>query len=117
MDELVLSDKQRLFARLWAKLILQAFEMGYTVTLGETWRSDATAALNARTGLGISNSLHRLRLAGDLNLFKDGNYLRDSESYRPLGEWWKLQNPLCAWGGDFSKPDGNHFSVTHEGVR
>jgi hypothetical protein len=36
-------------------------------------------------------------------------------SYRPLGEKWEAMGGT--WGGRFSHPDGNHFSLEHEGVR
>jgi hypothetical protein len=54
-------------------------------------------------------------LAIDLNLFKDSEFLEQSEDHRPLGEWWKKQHPDARWGGDFD--DGNHYSFEHEGVK
>jgi len=88
------------------------------VTLGEAWRTPQQAALNAQDGKGIRDSLHCERLAVDLNLFQDGNYLMHTEQYRALGEWWKTLGPAYRWGGDFkSRPDGNHFSITPDGVR
>lgn len=110
---MTLGEKQRLFSRLVAKLILQAYEMGYEVTLGEAWRSKETAEHYAKIGRGIKTSLHRDRLAIDLNLFKDGRFLMQTESHRPLGEWWEDQHELCRWGGRFS--DGNHYSMEHGG--
>lgn len=112
-----LGAKQRKFSLLVAKLITWAYENGYEVTLGEAYRTPEQAAINAQTGKGISNSLHRIRLAIDLNLFKDGQYLARSEDHKPLGEYWKSLDPLCCWGGDFSRPDGNHYSLTHGGVK
>lgn len=110
---MTLRQKQSLFARLYARLILHAESLGYEVTFGETLRPPETAALYEQQGRGIANSLHTLKLAGDLNLFRDGRYLSSTESHRPLGEWWERQHELCRWGGRFS--DGNHYSLTHGG--
>ena len=113
-----LSEKQQLFTELVARLILWASANNYKLTFGEAYRTPEQAALNAKTGAGISNSLHRIRLAVDLNLFINGQYQSDSAAYKPLGDYWKALHPDCCWGGDFkSRPDGNHFSLQHEGVR
>lgn len=112
--------KQSAFAGAVAKLVLEALDRGYLVTFGEAYRPEETAALYEEQGRGIANSNHTRRLAIDLNLFLYGQYLTDSEHYRELGEWWKRESTdeyTCAWGGDFSRPDGNHFSFEHNGVR
>lgn len=121
-NNVTLRERQSLFVKLVADLIQYAYrELGYELTFGETWRSPDEAKRNAEQGEGIANSLHCQRLAIDLNLFIDGKYCADSESHRPLGEYWKKLHPLCRWGGDFRdkngnpKPDGCHYSVTHEG--
>lgn len=109
---------QALFTALVPGLIQQAIKMGFEPVIAEVERSKAQAAANAASGAGIANSLHCERLAIDLMLFKNGVYLTDTEDYRALGTWWKAQNSLCRWGGDFkSRPDGNHFSVTPDGKR
>jgi hypothetical protein len=110
-----LREKQSKFAVMIAQLILRARAMGYEVTLGEAWRPPETAAIYAAEGKGIANSLHIKRLAIDLNLFFGDKYLTDSEDYRPLGDVWRAWGG--SWGGDFAKPDGNHFSLEHEGIR
>lgn len=111
---MTLRDRQVLFARLFAMLLIEAQALGYEVTLGECWRSPEEAVRLAGTGQGITRSLHCDRLAVDLNLFKDGLFLTKSEQYLPLGEWWEKQHPDCRWGGRFKSPhqDGNHFAVT-----
>ncbi len=113
---MTLSEKQQLFTKLIAQLILWADEKGYRLTFGEAYRTPEQAALNAKKGSGISNSLHTKRLAVDLNLFINGQYQTNSAAYLPLGEYWESIGG--SWGGRFrDRPDGNHFSIEHEGVR
>ncbi|EOK1817969.1 M15 family metallopeptidase [Escherichia coli] len=110
-----LSEKQQLFAVMIADLIHWAQEHGYRLTFGEAYRTPEQAALNAKSGKGIRNSLHTLRLAVDFNLFINGKYQADTDAYRPLGEYWESIGG--AWGGRFSRADGNHFSLEHNGVK
>lgn len=111
-----LRQKQSHFAQMVAQLIRKAAELGYEVTLGEAYRTPEQAALNAKSGKGISNSLHTKRLAIDLNLYRDAVWLTKSEDHKPLGDWWVTQGG--SWGGNFKRnPDGNHYSLEHEGVR
>lgn len=112
---MTLSEKQQLFTKLIAQLILWADEKGLRLTFGEAYRTPEQAALNAKSGKGIANSLHTQRLAVDLNLFKNGIYQTDSAAYKELGLYWESLGG--AWGGRFSRPDGNHFSLEHNGVR
>ncbi|MEQ9872105.1 M15 family metallopeptidase [Pectobacterium odoriferum] len=111
-----LSAKQATFTVMVARLITWAAENGYSLTFGEAYRTPEQAAINAKSGAGISNSLHTQRLAVDFNLFIDGVYQSKTEAYMPLGEFWESIGG--AWGGRFtSRPDGNHFSLAHGGVR
>ena|SRR3990172_1005048 len=112
---LTLGEKQRIFAYNVAQLIVWAYEQNYAISLGEAQRDPRIAELNAKEGKGISNSLHLIRLAIDLNLFKDGVFLTASEDHRPLGTYWKTLHVLNRWGGEFAKPDGNHYAMSHEG--
>lgn len=110
---MTLRQKQSLFVALVSSLIRHAYAEGYELTFGECWRPPETAALYAKDGRGIANSLHTSRLAIDFNLFRDGQFLSSTESWKPLGEWWEQQHPMCAWGGRFR--DGGHFSLEHGG--
>lgn len=109
---MTLSQAQRIFSVKVAKLILWADSKGYGITLGEAWRPPETAALYAKQGRGVKNSIHEIRLGVDLNLFKDGAYTSKSEDYKPLGRFWEnMAEPgiKTVWGGAFN--DSGHFSV------
>jgi hypothetical protein len=113
---MTLSEKQQQFARM--VFMLLAFvntKNGYEVTFAQAYRSPERAAEKARLGTGISNSLHCKRLAIDLNLFVRGVYQTTTAAHKPLGKFWKSLGG--SWGGDFTKPDGNHYSLKHNGVR
>jgi hypothetical protein len=112
---MTLGEKQKVFAKMVGQLILKAYDEGYQIALEEAYRPPLTAKQYAIEGRGISNSLHTLKLAIDLSLFRNGKYLTKSEDYLPLGEYWEELGGT--WGGRFSKPDGNHFSLEHEGIR
>jgi len=93
-----LSEKQFQFTEALGKLINKAYEMGYTITLGDAY---------AKTG-HKANSFHYKRLAIDLNLFKDGQWLTMTLDHAPLGAFWESIGGT--WGGRFKHPDGNHYS-------
>lgn len=102
-----LREQQSLFARLLAELILWVYDQGWELTLGEGQRDDRRGHMR--------NSLHYERLAQDLNLFVDGEYIRDGEhpAWRAIGEEWESKHPLAAWGGRFG--DANHVSLQRGG--
>lgn len=110
---MTLRQKQSLFVRLVSALLIEANTRGYDLTFGEAWRSPEEAMRLAKLGKGIKNSLHRQRLAIDLNLFRDGKYLSSTAAHQPLGEFWEGLHPSCRWGGRFG--DGNHYSLEHGG--
>lgn len=117
---LSLDEKQLLFPNLLIRLLQEAHKQGFGVKMGETHRTPEQAAWNAKKGVGVKNSLHCLHLAVDLLLFRDGKWLTKSEDYEGLGKFWeKLSSPdmECAWGGRFKKPDGGHFSISHNGIK
>jgi hypothetical protein len=111
-----LRKKQSEFAKLVPRLIDKAYELGFEITLGDAFRdSRVHGDLGVRKSYSHPNSAHKVRLAIDFNLFKDGEFLEGTESFRPIGEWWEQQHPDARWGGRFN--DGNHFSFEHAGVK
>lgn len=94
-----------------AEFVVWAYGQGYALTEGEAFRTLEQAEWDAAHGLGIVNSLHRLRLAQDYNLFIGGVYQTSGEAYRPLGEHWEAQGG--SWGGAWG--DYGHFSLSPDG--
>lgn len=109
--------KRLLFAKLVGRLLVHADAIGITVQLGEAFRPPETAALYAKQGRGIAKSLHTDKLAIDLLVFHGATYVSDGSApeYAALGAYWKTLHADCRWGGDFSRPDPGHFSITHDG--
>jgi hypothetical protein len=111
-----LRQKQSKFARMVADLLIKAYDLGYEVTLGDAYRDPRVfGVMGTKVGFayGQINSCHKLRLAIDLNLFKDGVFLETTEDHRLLGEYWESVGG--SWGGRFN--DANHYSLEHEGHR
>ena len=92
-----LNEKQFKFSAMLSLLIQKAYDLGYTITMGDVWARDGH----------VKGSFHYKRLAADLNLFKDGIYLTETEDHLVLGQWWESIGGT--WGGRFR--DGNHYSL------
>ena len=111
-----LGKKQELFMRLLPKLINKAHQMGFEIRGGDLFRDPRLhGKLGDKVGYGHRNSCHKIKLAIDLNLFKNGKFIQSTEGHRQLGEWWEQQHELCFWGGRFK--DGNHYSLEHNGLK
>lgn len=117
-----LLEKQFLFSKLIAKLIGWIYEQGWSVTLADG-SIDLERKVRTRAGLvfvgedaqHMKGSLHYTRLAQDLNLFIDGEWISDGGHpvWTKIGTHWEALDPLCRWGGRFG--DSNHFSLEHGG--
>ena len=113
---MTLGEKQRLFTFRVSLLIQWAYENGYELSLGDAFRDPRVhGATGEKKSYSSANSCHKMRLAIDLNLFKDGTYLNQTGDHRPLGDYWESLGHECSWGGHFG--DGNHYSFAHNGVR
>ena len=111
-----LLKRQMEFTHKVVQLLTKAHELGYEVTLGDAFRDPRVfGPMGTVLGYGRGKSAHKQRLALDLNLFKDGKFLSGTEAHEELGTWWEGQG--CSWGGRFSPPDGNHYSLEFGGVK
>jgi len=104
----VLSDKQARHVKFTALLILYIYERGYTAAWSFAKRCDECT-------VGKDKSLHKIKLAIDLDLFKDGKYLTKTKDYEFAGVFWESLDPSCEWGGSDGRDDGCHFSISHNG--
>jgi hypothetical protein len=106
------SDTQWEFLKCLADLIHFAELGGYKFTMSRGYASEAA---NAADG-GHPESCHLHRLAIDLNLFVDGEYITgDHPVWNELGEYWESLHPLACNGRTFN--DHNHFSFMWNGVK
>lgn len=107
-----LGATQRRFTRLVGLLIEWAYQNGYELTVGDAYRDPRLHGdVGTKRAYGSASSNHKIRLAIDLNLFKDGVYLDKTDDHRPLGEYWESIGG--SWGGRFN--DGNHYSLEWQG--
>jgi len=111
---MALREKQSRFVRMVAKLIEHAGHLGYELTFGDAYRDPRLhGEMGEKKGYGRYSSNHKIRLAIDLNLFKDGKYLTKTQDHKFLGEYWEEMGG--SWGGRFN--DGNHYSIEYQGHR
>lgn len=106
-----LREAQEMFALNITQLIVIIFKHRFTCTLGEAWRPKKTAELYAKQGKGIRKSSHCNRLALDINLFYKGRYLKTTKAHEVFGKIWESLHPNNRWGGNFKRPDGNHYEM------
>lgn len=109
--KMTLRERQSLFIRNFAKLVLWTFENGFEVTAGELLRTEEQQQIYRKKGLSkAERSRHQDKLAGDLNLFVGGVYQTTKEPYRPLADYWKSLHPDNVAGYDWGW-DANHFEM------
>ena len=110
-----LGQKQRRFARNVPRLIDMAHNLGFEVTIGDVFRDPRISGhYGVKKGYSSKYSNHKLKLAIDLNLFRNGRYLSSTKSHRELGEWWMSQGEDHEWGGAYGRFDGNHYSLSYK---
>jgi len=113
-----LSGNQQRFTECVGLLIAQAYRLGYALTFGDAYRDPrAYGDHGVKKSYAAAESVHKLRLAVDLNLFVEGDYITSGDhiAYQQLGEFWEGLDPAARWGGRFD--DANHFSFEQWGCK
>lgn len=113
-----LGEQQELFLRLEARLIDKALEIGdrnnFTVRGGDAFRDPRVhGAYGEKKSYSAASSMHKLKMARDLNFIRKGVLLNNRSEFIEIGEWWEKQHELCRWGGRWN--DYGHFSLTYDG--
>jgi peptidoglycan L-alanyl-D-glutamate endopeptidase CwlK len=113
MSQKTLREKQALFHRCIAKLILEAYKLGIEVYINELYRSlERQKQLYQEGKTRTLNSMHLYGLACDIYVLKNGKpVLEETEEYIRLGQIWKSWGGR--WGGDFKTlKDFVHFEYS-----
>jgi len=109
-----LGQKQEQFSRMIVQLMQWAFDHGYEIRMGDAFRDARVhGVIGEKKGYGKANSCHKSKLALDINLVKNGEFIQTTEGHTELGEEWERMGG--SWGGRFN--DGNHYSLEHNGMR
>lgn len=111
-----LSKKQQRFTYCISQLIAHAYSKGYGLTLGDAYRDPRLHGdFGTKSSYSAAKSVHKIRLAIDMNLFIDGVWIADSDhkAWLDIGEYWETLDHSARWGGWFH--DANHFSFEHWG--
>ena len=109
-----LSDKQKKLPSMICLLIEFVIrETNLDMTFGDAYRDP-----RATFPYSHPESLHKSRLAVDFNFSRNNKLVTESEELIEVGEFWESIGG--SWGGRFKTPngpDGNHFSLEHNGMK
>lgn len=105
---MTLGEQQQLFARDLVRLLLEAFELGYEVRIGEVHRTADQQAIYVKTGRSKTmNSRHLDKCAADLFFFKNKQLI---DYPVELGKLWESYCDKNSWGGFWNSfKDTPHF--------
>jgi hypothetical protein len=111
-----LGKKQELFSSLYPLLVPYLISLGYQIRSGDLFRDERVhGAFGIKKGYGRAFSCHKLKLAIDLNVMKNGIYLRGeeaNEAHHKAHDYWDSLG-----GSKRILRDMNHYSLLHNGYR
>lgn len=106
-----LGERQEQFASMLPGLINEALRLGYRVRIGDVFRDPrAHGDFGVLKGYAAANSVHKLKLAVDLNLVLDGKL--NSAGHKLLHDYWDKVG-----GAERILGDMCHYSLNWEGYR
>ena len=98
---MTLGEHQEAFAKDFALLLAKAWELGYSVRLGEVQRPIEMQQLYVKTGRSKTmDSMHLKKCAADLVLLIDGQVCTRAQ-IKPLGDYWESLTLINRWGGNW----------------
>ena len=107
-----LSEKQRIFTRNIAKLIVYAYQNGFELTFGDAFRTVEQQEIYIEQGKSKTmNSMHLQRLAVDFNFFINNKLTYKKEDVEMLGKYWESLHEDNSWGGYWRFKDTPHFQM------
>jgi D-alanyl-D-alanine carboxypeptidase len=117
---MTLGQSQEAFAHDVVSLLSKAWELGFSVRLGEVQRPIEMQQLYVKTGRSKTmDSMHIKKCAIDLVLLIDGQVCTRAQ-IKPLGDWWESLSSIHQWGGNWrgavdngksSFVDAPHFQI------
>ena len=111
-----LGSEQELFMRMLPRLIDKVHALGYGIRGGDLFRDPRSHGKVGTQGVyGHRNSAHKLKLAIDLNLTKEGVYLEGSAAEAAHSECHDFWDTLD--GAKRIPHDLNHYSRPYNGMR
>lgn len=111
-----LGKKQEKFMRMLPRLIDHIHSLGYEIRGGDLFRAPSVfGEIGEKKGYGHRNSCHKLKLAIDLNITKDGVYLRGDAAKTAHDMFHDFWDDLG--GSERIAHDLNHYSLEHQGMR
>ena len=103
-----LGEKQEKFSRMIVLLMMHIHASGYGIRGGHWYRC-------SNCYVGSKNSNHKLKLAFDINLAKDGIYLDNEEAEEAHSGFHDFWDSIG--GSKRIEGDLNHYSLEHHGHR
>lgn len=100
-----LLERRMIFTNNICKLVTFITNQCIGVTIGECYRTQEQAEIYAKQGVGIKDSQHCKGLAVDINLFCNGEYLKDVKDYKIAGQYWEYLHNNNRWGGNWDRDD------------
>lgn len=99
---MTLGERQELFSRMIAHLILKMYDMGYQVRVGDFWAKPRNPLEHK------ANSEHYEKCAGDINLMQNGKLCGEAD-HRQFAAYWESLHKYCRSGIRWA--DSNHYEI------
>jgi len=110
-----LGEMQEKQVSMLARLVIYGESLGCRFRQGDAYRDRRTnGEWGEKIGYSAAHSVHKIKLANDLNLFIDGEWIINSDHpmWIVLHDYWELMG-----GAPMIENDANHFSQEYKGYR